>query len=302
LTLAFITLAVVYVNSHFDEIRDVLSVSYEKLILLLLLVLIEIMIIGYSTNIILYSFGVRLSFHEWFGLSSANTMANLLLPFRGGIAIRAAYLKKKVNFPITSFLSIVAGTYIIRFMINSLIGMVSLALLFYYYDIFNVPIFVFFASSFVLLSCFIYLSSKLPKFRNGLLARMTSVIEGLQIIGGNRVLLLKLIGLFFLFSVTAFLIIYFSFTALSINITILQATVISCLNSYSALIGITPGAIGISEAVIAFSSRIFDISLTQGILAASLRRGVILLLVFTLGPVYSYVLIDKGLKRYKLGS
>lgn len=301
MALAIIAWATVYVSNYFDEVRDTLSISFEKIIILLLLVLIEIIINGYIVNIVLHSFGIKLVFHEWFGLSSVTSMANLLIPFAGGVGIRAAYLKSKFNFPITSFLSTVAATHIIHLLVRSLIGMASLALLFFYCHIFNVPIFILFAAVSISLLSIMFLSAKLPKFKQKHLAKMNTVLDGLQIINRNYMLLLKLTGLFFLFGFVAILIMHFSFRALSINITVLQSSIISSLNSFSTLLTITPGAIGLSEAIIVFSSQLFGVILVQGVLAAALRRSIILLVVFTLGPIYSFLLIGHKIYPQKGG-
>lgn len=301
LAIVIIAWAAVYVNRHFDEVRDALSISVGSFVILLSLVLIEILLNGYSVYIILRSFGIKLSFNEWFGLSSVTTMTNFLLPFRGGMGIRAVYLKSKFDFPLTSFLSTVAATNIIHLLVRSLIGMASLALLFFYYHIFNVPIFILFAAVSISLLSIMFLSAKLPKFKQKYLAKMNTVLDGLQIINRNHMLLLRLTVLFLLFSFVAILIIYFSFKALSIDLTVLQSCVISCLNSFATLLSITPGAIGLSEAIIVFSSKLFGVILVQGILAAALRRSIILLAVFTLGPIYSFLLIGHKIYPQKGG-
>ena len=299
LAILIIVAAGVYVSKHFDDVRDILSISFESLLILLSLALTEILLNGYSVRILLRSFGVKLSFHEWFGLSSVTTMANFLLPFRGGMGIRAMYLKSKFDFPLTSFLSTIAASYVIHLLIRSFIGMVSFILLYMYYDIFSVPIFILIAAVFGTLMSLVFIAARLPKLKNKYLARINDIVRGWQIITGNKKLLIELTVLFLSFSFVAILIIYFSFKALSINLTVLQSCVISCLNFLVSLLSVTPGAIGLSEAVIAFSSNLFGVILTQAIIAAALRRSIILLVVFILGPIYSFALIGKEVSTQK---
>jgi uncharacterized membrane protein YbhN (UPF0104 family) len=297
LTFGIIAWAVIYVNKHFDEVRNILSVSFEKLVILILLVLIEIIINGYSTKIILHLFRVNLDFHEWFGLSAITTMGNFLSPFRGGVGIRALYLKSKFNFPITSFLSTVVATYIISSLISALIGIISLFLLYFYYDIFSISIFLLFFVVSLISLFFLFLSHKLPRFRNRYLSRINAVTDGWQKISNNYPLLLKLILLYSLYSFESILLIYFSFQTLSIDINILESSIIASLNFLSTLIAITPGGLGLNEAVIVLSSQLFGVILSQGIIAAALWRSAMLLWVFTLGPIYSFVLIGQRMRH-----
>lgn len=64
----------------------------------------------------------------------------------------------------------------------------------------------------------------------------------------------------------------------------------STLLAFSVLIKITPGSLGITEGIIVFGAQIFDITTAQSLLAAGLIRVVNLALIFTLGPIYNYVL------------
>lgn len=85
----------------------------------------------------------------------------------------------------------------------------------------------------------------------------------------------------------------FSFRAIGAHFSLLSSLLITPLRVYSGLASITPGSLGISEAVVVFSARIFNITPAQSLVATGLIRSTELFLFFTLGPIFSYLLIHK---------
>ena len=79
--------------------------------------------------------------NEWFGLSAITVMGNHMTPFRGGVAARALYLKKVHKFPYTSFLTTMGASYILRFFIYGILGVVLSLIISKYYNFFNEIIF-----------------------------------------------------------------------------------------------------------------------------------------------------------------
>jgi uncharacterized membrane protein YbhN (UPF0104 family) len=67
----------------------------------------------------------------------------------------------------------------------------------------------------------------------------------------------------------------------------------STIGIVAILIQITPSGLGISEAVAVFSGLIIGITPAQSLSVAILSRVVQMIVLFTLGPYYSYKLMKK---------
>jgi hypothetical protein len=65
------------------------------------------------------------------------------------------------------------------------------------------------------------------------------------------------------------------------------------MTSFSLLVRITPGNLGIQEAVVSLSSGLLGIGTGQGLLVSLLIRVATMIPTFTLGPVFSFLLTRK---------
>ena len=73
-------------------------------------------------------FDIKLQFKEWFGLTVTNTMYNYLLPFSGGMALRAVYLNRKKNLSYTSYATATAAGFIIAIISASFLCLLYISL------------------------------------------------------------------------------------------------------------------------------------------------------------------------------
>jgi len=292
--------AAVYVKNHTDEFGIISGISFEYLGILLFLSLLDIFSVGLFTKVITESFGIRLRSREWFGLSVVTSGANYLLPFKGGAGLRGIYLKEYHDFPYTYFLTALVATSIVILFVNSGIGIAGMCLTYLYYGIFNWVVFATLGALFLLFLAIIAFSPKLPHFGSNFLSRITNAINTWHEMKKTTPVVFKLGLIALLHAFFNILIISFAFSSFSLKVSLTQAMVISSLSILSIFIGITPGSLGINEAVIVFSSRLFQITTPEGLLVATLRRIVMLFWVFTLGPIFSYILIGRRRQQQAL--
>jgi len=250
----------IYVKNHIDEFGIISSLSLKYLGILLFLSLLEIFLAGLFTKIIIGSFGITLRSREWFGLSVVTSLGNYLLPFKGGAGLRGIYLKKYHDFPYTYFLTALVATSIIIFFVNSGIGVAGMYLVYAYYKIFNWIIFATLGVFFFLFLAIIIFSPKVPSFRSNFLNKISSAINTWHDIKKGTSVMFKILLIALLHAFFNILIIFFAFRSFSLNISLIQTMIIGSLSILSILIGITPGSLGINEAVIVFSSRLFQIT------------------------------------------
>ena len=110
-----------FLFKHHEDFYIILDISALQFISISLLVLIGVTLSGSKLNRIAINFGVRLRVGEWFALSSMTTVLNSLF-FKAGSIATSSYLKKKYNFPYSSFAGTFLGDQLIILFFGALIG------------------------------------------------------------------------------------------------------------------------------------------------------------------------------------
>ena len=90
------------------------------------------------------------------------------------------------------------------------------------------------------------------------------------------------------------LMLWLQFRVFGIEVSFVSALFLSAIGSLSLVIGLTPGNLGVQEAIIVFSAATIGITPAESLSAALLGRAVSLVVLFVLGPIFSYVLVRNG--------
>ena len=234
-------------------------------------------------------FGIPLSIKEWLGLSVVTTMGNSVTPFSGGLMARAAYLKQRHGFSYADFTTSLAANYLVNFWVIGLTGIVALLFLGT-----STPgmwlLLLFFAAATAVASILAIvpvgeLRGKSPWIRN-----LNRVLTGWTLIRKDRRFLEKLVLYVFVNIALNGLSFYLAYVALGSNVTFMAALVVSLLTAFSILINLTPGNLGVQEAVTSLSSVLLGLGAGLGFLVALIIRAAGLLPVLVLGPLFSYIL------------
>ncbi|OGH05965.1 MAG: hypothetical protein A2W22_03490 [Candidatus Levybacteria bacterium RBG_16_35_11] len=273
--------------NEFSQLKVVSPIYFFPLSLLLVLFLATN---GLVLKYLLEPFNIKLKFKEWFGLSVINSMGNYLTPFKGGAVVRAIYLKKLHKFSYSHFLSTLAGIYIIVFLVNSFIGILTLILLQYFLGIFNLLIFTIFLVLFLLLLTLIIFSPKVKETKYYFVNKLVSVINGWHLIKSNK----KSVFITIFVSLTNVLIIVFAmvleFYIFGAKISLLKALFLSIVSSLSLFISITPGSLGVKETLLMFTAETINVSTPQVLAISILDRFVGLIIILIFGSIFSYIL------------
>jgi uncharacterized membrane protein YbhN (UPF0104 family) len=234
-------------------------------------------------------FDIRLSLKEWFGIPIVTAMGNYLTPFSGGTVARAAYLKYRHDFPYAKFVTLLASNYLVSFWVIGVVGFIaSLNLVDLSQSSWQLSFL------FLVIVAGISILILLPSFRLPWRNRLTNIVnislEGWTLVKDDKLLLFKLV----IFTLMNIFLNGFSFWvayhALGFSVSLIAATLIGLLAAFSVLLNITPGNLGIQEAVISMSSALLGAGTSEGLMVALLVRASTLMVVFTLGPLYSYIL------------
>ncbi len=291
-----------YLSKNLSDFKTLFSLAFTSatIILLLLYTIISISNIfsnGILLDVLTSAFGIKLKLKESFGLAMITRFYNYITPFHGGMAARAVYLKKKHNFPYVHFLATLSAIYLIIFLIGSLAGLISMLFIWLYYGLFNWIIFLGFDIIFLIMVSVITLSPKFPERKNKWLARFIKVINGWHLIKNNKKVIFTtaLISLIQLGLGAINTIILYSI--FEIEIGFFKALFITSIGSIALLVSMTPGNLGIGDAINVFSATLIGVGLTEAIAATVLGRAINLLIIFILGPIFSYILLKHNPKK-----
>ena len=292
---------VTYINTHLNEFKQIKIIHYNHLFYISVLTIIFLVSNGLQLRYLLEPFKIRLPFKEWFGLSVVSTFGNYLTPFRGGMGLRAIFLKNKYQFSYSLFVSTLAAAYIIVFLVNSLIGVLSMMLIYLFYNLFSKIILTLFLTLFLFCLFIVIFSPKFYQTKYKLINKFLNIVNGWSLIKSNYKILT--FTSFFTFLNVAFsvLIMYLEFSAFGINISWTQSLFLTIVSTFSIFLSITPGSLGIKESILVFSANLINISSTQALSVAILDRVINLIIILILGPIFSYILMRDS-KSHKMQS
>jgi len=285
---------IVYITANRENLELIRQISLINLVILLCIRLAFLVENGIGLDLLARKFGVKLDLTEWFGLAMVTAMGNYLTPFYGGMFSRAVYLKQRHSLPYSSFLSVFTASYLIGFTWIGLVGIAGILLVGWQTQIFYWNLLAFFCI--VSASTLFLMFGPHVKMRTGgrIGKAIANALDGWDLIRRDFVLIAKLSGLGVVNLLTIALGVYVSYYALGSQVSFGVVLLIAMMATFSLFVGITPGNLGIQEAIISLSSAYLGVGFNVGILASLLLRAVTLLIVFSLGPVFSYILTHKA--------
>lgn len=278
-----------YLKSNPDLLRLLVDISFIQACWLMILRVLFMTMNGLFLKAFAGKFGVRLKAIEWFGLAVVTTMGNYITPFSGGLVVRAAYLKNRHGFPYAQFASLLASNYLVAYWVIGVVGTLALltfgkALRFYW------QVFVFFVAVVVSISALVLSPSVRLPWKNRVAKVVNTSLEGWGVVKSDWPLLARLVAYTLVNMLLNGVSFWVAYDALGSPVSFRPALLIGLLASFSILTNVTPGNLGIQEAVVSLSSGLLGTGTGQGLLVALLLRAVTLVWVFTLGPVFSYLL------------
>jgi uncharacterized membrane protein YbhN (UPF0104 family) len=281
-----------YVSRNLDGFRQL---SFANPWLVLIVVLLQVLFLinnGLALKIFLTPFSINLKAREWFGLSAITSFGNYFIPGIGGAASRAVYLKKKYEFPYSKFLGNLAGNYILVFLVNSFVALVALTIAWFVFGFWNWIIFEIFFLIFVIALAFVIFHIR--PFKSKYFRKANLVIEGWEQVRKSTRLIFGtiLIGLMNVIVFTFLL--FLEFRILGFELGMLPASIIAVTSMLSIFVNVTPAGLGIKESLVVLTSTVFGIPPEIAVSVALIDRVINLIVVFVLGPIFSYVLMRKG--------
>ncbi len=278
-----------YLSTQPQLLAALQQISWSLLAIIIVFRLLFLITSGLYLQTFAKKFNISLTFTEWFGLSVVTTMGNYITPFAGGMVARAAYLKHRHNFPYASFATLLASNYLVVFWVIGAIGFTTLIIFFPLQDIYIMLALLFLAMPITISILTILPNVHLPETHR-LFRILNTSLEGWNLVKNDKILLAQL-GLYTMANIALNgLSFWVAYNALGFTVSFSSALLISLIAVFSILLNITPGNLGIQEIIVSVSSNLLGPGGGEGLVVALIIRAATLLLVFTLGPFYAWLL------------
>lgn len=297
----FVGLFIYFLNNRSD-FEELLDISMFVLISLVVLKTVRIFANGLVTKFTLTAFEKNISLKETNYLSLITSLGNFFGPVLGGASVRAVYLKKIYKFQYSKFGSTLYGYYVIAMLTNSIIGIVTVLTL-STNDIQEID-FTRALSMLVivlLLTLFLFFlpTSTLERFikkvtflPSGLLHNLSVANQGWATLRRNKKLIFNLFILNIAILSIATLesaLLYPQFVQGHSFANVLLYTI---LGTMSILISITPGGLGVREALYLFTASALMLDSTTILQIAAIDRSITFILLFTLYAIVKLFKLD----------
>lgn len=277
-----------YLRGNAGYLESVRGVSWGALALLVGLRFLFLLLNGVTLKLFVRRFGIELRWPEWVGLTFATTLGNYITPFSGGLVARASYLKAKHRLPFSRFAALLGASYVVIFAVSALMGLLLLIWL-QAWGRGGLLLGLFFVA--VLAGLLVVLVVPLEWFagrNNRFLQTLQAILLGWQQLRSDTALLAQLFGITLLsmgLNGVAFWVAYRALGQTAVSFP--AAMLVSLSDVYSVLVNLTPGNLGIREALVGVTSELIALGAAEGLLVALLLRIGTLVTVFTLGPIFS---------------
>lgn len=276
-----------------ERYRQLFRLSPVLLVLIVLLVLLIIIANG-LINLLLYrALSADISLNEGIGLSAVNTLANQL-PFAGGMIAKAVYLKRRYRMAYAHFFSATVALFLFMVAGSGLVGLLSLAYMRLVERVYIPHLLV--VGFGALLCSLIVLRFPVDRIRgHSRLGRwLTELSRGWSVLQQYPLLVLRLTAIQILVILLTAGRLWAAFHALSQDVTLAQAILFAAAITLTQIVTITPGGLGVREALVGGLATVLGFELDVSVLAVAFERLISTTVILFIGTMYSYALSRKA--------
>ncbi len=297
--LAVVALSVWYVAGHTEQFSRIRDMDARSFLSLSVLCIVAILVSGLQMNAIVTIFGTRISAWEGFGLSAVNTMANFYVT-KVGLAAKAIYLKKQHNFDYMNYVSAMAGATVVSFIAQGAVGLGSYLALTrgvgLRWEIATIFSGLMLGGFLPLLIPGMRISSSRP-FMN----KVSRVFAGWDKVRTHHRALSMIAILNVAYALIGAARLLVSYRALGYDVEFLRCLVLAPLSTVTMIASVTPGAVGIRQALVGYGSNLLGVGMAEGVVASTIDHAVGTIWVFVFGLIFTNWIWAKDLRQKAAG-
>ena len=293
LAVFFFIIFLIYFYFNRQEFVKLLEIEWYYIISILVLKLVILFINGLYISAFLKGYKLSMPHIESYYLSYITTWGNYFGPLHGGSGLRALYLKRKYKFPLSLFLATMYGNYIIIFFVNGLISLLALIMIYFTTGLTSYLLSLFFSTVVLVTGIIIFVSQSSLLIRDLLLKgkvlifqKVAKIFQGWIKLRNNYVLIRHLIILTLSNLLLWTIMYYLQYRSIGINLSLPQTLLFTTITSSTILVNITPGGIGIREAIQLLFSKFIGISELDVVSVAILDRALLFLALIVLCVIF----------------
>jgi uncharacterized protein (TIRG00374 family) len=289
LTIVLLIVMGVFLYRNKDVFSSLRNLKYYDILLIALLQPITIGTVALTNKLVIDHIYNKISFSDALLLQFANNFLNKIIA-EGGSVYRGGYLKAQYSFPLSKYISSVGGIYIIGLMTNSIMGILLLLLIYLTEHLFNIYVFAVFLA--ITAGTFLLIIIK-PSFnnKNWFFRKVNQVLDGWNSIKSSKRLLFYIFILSALGAFTSAVSTFIAYRGLNADIKFVNSILYSSISTMANFVNLTPGGLGVNEAVLVFSSEVIGLSGETILLGALLLRAITLIISFLFGGL-SYLILN----------
>ena len=282
-----------YIATHPHDFVKLFSLSLSLVLLLIFIQLISIWISGLFTLFMVKPYGIELTFHDYFGITVVSRSLNIILPMKGGAAVRGLYLKQQHNLSLTDFSAIFAWQSLLTLFVASLLGLSGLAWLFLQTNEIDRLGLIIFSSAVLIFGVLICWPPTINNTQNEKIKKLQNVLDSWKKLRTNRTVIIKISLLSFINTALSTASIALIFFALDNPQALGAALYLGGNQDVMYHASITPGALGVVEASTVFLSKNISINVSDALLVALINRTLIFSVSGLLTPFYIHRILKK---------
>lgn len=291
LVVIFLLLCGHYVSTHREDFLFVAGISLPETMGAAFVVMLTYVVNAYQLSLFLGKFGLHLGMVELTALSAAMILGNLLIPMRGGSGGLAVYLKKVHGLDFRQFATIYAGSAILLVLINTSVAAFVLVLLALVHGFVHQALTVFIV---VMFACCSYLTLFPPPMkwkRGGLLGAAFDAGRSWHLLTRDRQLLVRLSLCLLVMALCVTVSFYLIYRALGAPMSPAGVLITTSMGNIANLVPITPGSLGIFDAVVIQIPQMFGMDAARSIAGTLVFRVLSFFWALVLGvPGMLYIL------------
>lgn len=286
---------VIYIVQQGSQLNlSITSISWELIIILMIVRFIPRVCNGLSLKLFARAFGVEIDLLDWFGLTIVTSAVNSSSPISPGVVARGAYLKARYNLPVMVFTSMLAANYIIVFFVTSLIVIFLLLINRMALGAAFLPLILFHAVLGLICVVVMLFPIRWPFGTGNRVFRLAAAgIDSWEILRRKPLLIFQQMLLALIIQLANGLQLYIALLAIRQPTNLWQTILIADMTSTVTVVKLTPGNIGIVEFLSGLFAKILLASSPAIIAASLLSRIVYLIPILGLGPLFSYLLTKR---------